>query len=62
MVREMGLEPTRLWLDTGTSSLPVYLFQHSRIEISWTLEYYIVEGINCQVLFSGDFTAYSPKR
>lgn len=31
MVREMGLEPTRLWLDTGTSSLPVYLFQHSRI-------------------------------
>ena len=27
----MGLEPTRLWLDTGTSSLPVYLFQHSRI-------------------------------
>ena len=34
MVREMGLEPTRLWLDTGTSSLPVYLFQHSRI---WVL-------------------------
>ena len=31
MVREMGLEPTRLWLDTGTSSLPVYLFQHSRV-------------------------------
>ena len=31
VVREMGLEPTRLWLDTGTSSLPVCLFQHSRI-------------------------------
>ncbi len=31
MVREKGLEPSRLWLDTGTSSLPVYLFQHSRI-------------------------------
>ena len=31
LVREMGLEPTRLWLDTGTSSLPVCLFQHSRI-------------------------------
>lgn len=30
LVREMGLEPTRLWLDTGTSSLPVYRFQHSR--------------------------------
>ena len=31
MVREKGLEPSRLWLDTGTSSLPVYLFQHSRV-------------------------------
>ena len=31
LVREKGLEPSRLWLDTGTSSLPVYLFQHSRL-------------------------------
>ena len=31
LVREKGLEPSRLWLDTGTSSLPVYRFQHSRI-------------------------------
>ena len=31
LVREKGLEPSRLWLDTGTSSLPVYLFQHSRV-------------------------------
>ena len=34
LVREMGLEPTRLWLDTGTSSLPVCLFQHSRKQYS----------------------------
>ena len=33
LVREMGLEPTRLWLDTGTSSLPVCLFQHSRVDV-----------------------------
>ena len=31
LVREKGLEPSRLWWNTGTSSLPVYLFQHSRI-------------------------------
>ena len=31
LVREKGLEPSRLRWDTGTSSLPVYLFQHSRI-------------------------------
>ena len=31
LVREKGLEPSRLCWDTGTSSLPVYLFQHSRI-------------------------------
>ena len=31
MVREKRLELSRLWLDTGTSSLPVYLFQHSRV-------------------------------
>ena len=31
MVREKRLELSRLWLDTGTSSLPVYLFQHSRL-------------------------------
>ena len=31
VVREKRLELSRLWLDTGTSSLPVYLFQHSRI-------------------------------
>ncbi len=30
MVREMGLEPTRL-NDTRPSNVPVYLFQHSRI-------------------------------
>ena len=30
LVREKRLELSRLWLDTGTSSLPVYLFQHSR--------------------------------
>ena len=30
LVREKGLEPSRLRWDTGTSSLPVYLFQHSR--------------------------------
>lgn len=34
LVREMGLEPTRLRLDTGTSSLPVCLFQHSRMAFS----------------------------
>lgn len=31
LVREKGLEPSRLWWDTGTSSLPVYRFQHSRV-------------------------------
>ena len=31
LVREKRLELSRLWLDTGTSSLPVYLFQHSRM-------------------------------
>lgn len=31
LVREKGLEPSRLWWNTGTSSLPVYLFQHSRV-------------------------------
>ena len=31
VVRGKGLEPSRLWMDTGTSSLPVYLFQHPRI-------------------------------
>lgn len=31
LVREKRLELSRLWLDTGTSSLPVYLFQHSRV-------------------------------
>ena len=52
MVREMGLEPTRLWLDTGTSSLPVYLFQHSRIcDALWTLGYYISEKEKSQAFF-----------
>ena len=52
VVREMGLEPTRLWLDTGTSSLPVYLFQHSRIGAFWTLDYYSPIICKSQEFFS----------
>ncbi len=50
LVREMGLEPTRLWLDTGTSSLPVCRFQHSRK----ALAYYnrLIGFVNSNFFFS----------
>ena len=61
MVREMGLEPTRLWLDTGTSSLPVYLFQHSRIGLpsrrSVIIEHIhrFVNSFFMRIVFRSDF-------
>lgn len=40
LVREMGVEPTRPKSDTGTSSLPVYQFQHSRMFLLWREDNY----------------------
>lgn len=58
MVRGKGLEPSRLCWDTGTSSLPVYRFQHPRVcsRVGWLpgtqMLLYQIAGI-CQPLFFG---------